>query len=68
MQTLSSGRHTTLEEIAPYLQQLDTRIANGDNGEEEKDSVAADTTVAKKEVAKAEPGRSAEMKFSIKRG
>ena len=54
------------EEIAPYLQQLDTRIANGDNGEEEKDSVAADTTVAKKEVAKAEP-KKAEAKFSIKK-
>ena len=54
------------EEIAPYLQQLDTRIANGDNGEEEKDSVAADTTAAKKEVAKAEP-KKAEAKFSIKK-
>ena len=54
------------EEIAPYLQQLDTRIANGDNGQEEKDSVAADTTVAKKEVAKAEP-KKAEAKFSIKK-
>ena len=40
------------EEIAPYLQQLDTRIANGDNGEEKTDSVAADSTAAKKEVAK----------------
>ena len=54
------------EEIAPYLQQLDTRIANGDNGEEKTDSVAADSTVAKKEVAKAEP-KKAEAKFSIKK-
>lgn len=54
------------EEIAPYLQQLDTRIANGDNGQEEKDSVAADSTAAKKEVAKAEP-KKAEAKFSIKK-
>ena len=54
------------EEIAPYLQQLDTRIANGDNGEETSDSVAADTTAAQKEVAKAEP-KKAESKFSIKK-
>ena len=53
------------EEIAPYLQQLDTRIANGDNGEEKSDSVAADSVAAKKEVAKAEP-KKAEAKFSIK--
>ena len=53
------------EEIAPYLQQLDTRIANGDNGEEKSDSVAADSAAAKKEVAKAEP-KKAEAKFSIK--
>ena len=55
------------EEIAPYLQQLDTRIANGDNGEEKNDTVAADTAaVAKQEVAKAEP-KKAEAKFSIKK-
>ena len=54
------------EEIAPYLQQLDTRIANGDNGEETSDSVAADTTAAQQEVAKAEP-KKAESKFSIKK-
>ena len=54
------------EEIAPYLQQLDTRIANGDNGEEKNDTVAADSAAAKKEVAKAEP-KKAETKFSIKK-
>ena len=55
------------EEIAPYLQQLDTRIANGDNGEEKNDTVAADTAAAaKQEVAKAEP-KKAEAKFSIKK-
>ena len=54
------------EEVAPYLQQLDTRIANGDNGEEKNDSVAADSAAAKKEVAKAEP-KKAEAKFSIKK-
>ena len=55
------------EEIAPYLQQLDTRIANGDNGEEKNDTVAADTAAAAKpEVAKAEP-KKAEAKFSIKK-
>ena len=54
------------EEIAPYLQQLDTRIANGDNGEEKADTVAADTAAAKKEVVKAEP-KKAEAKFSIKK-
>ncbi len=54
------------EEIAPYLQQLDTRIANGDNGEEKVDTVAADTAAAKKEVVKAEP-KKAEAKFSIKK-
>ena len=47
------------EEIAPYLQQLDTRLANGDNGDEAKDSVAKDS--AKVKVAKAAP------KFSIKK-
>ncbi len=54
------------EEIAPYLQQLDTRIANGDNGEEKADTVAADSAAAKTEVAKAEPKKS-EAKFSIKK-
>ena len=54
------------EEIAPYLQQLDTRIANGDNGEEKNDTVAADSAAAKKQVAKAEP-KKAETKFSIKK-
>ena len=58
------------EEIAPYLQQLDTRIANGDNGEEKKDSVASGSAAAKKQVAqaekKAEP-KKAEAKFSIKK-
>ncbi len=54
------------EEIAPYLQQLDTRIANGDNGEEKADTVAADSAAAKTEVAKAEP-KKAEAKFSIKK-
>ena len=58
------------EEIAPYLQQLDTRIANGDNGEEKNDSVAADSAVAKKDVAQAEAKKAepkkAEAKFSIK--
>ncbi len=51
---------------APYLQQLDTRIANGDNGEEKTDTVAADSAAAKKAVAKAEP-KKAEGKFSIKK-
>ena len=41
--------------IAYIRVSIDTRIANGDNGQEEKDSVAADTTVAQKEVAKAVP-------------
>ena len=54
------------DEIAPYLQQLDTRIANGDNGEEKTDTVAADSAAAKKAVAKAEP-KKAEGKFSIKK-
>ena len=54
------------EEIAPYLQQLDTRIANGDNGEEKADTVAADSAAAKKEVAQAE-AKKAEGKFSIKK-
>ena len=54
------------EEIAPYLQQLDTRIANGDNGEEKADTVAADSAAAKTEVAKVEPKKS-EAKFSIKK-
>lgn len=54
------------DEIAPYLQQLDTRIANGDNGEEKTDTVAADPAAAKKVVAKAEP-KKAEGKFSIKK-
>ena len=48
------------EEIAPYLQQLDTRLANGET--EVKDSVAADST--KKEVAKV---KKAAPKFSIKK-
>ena len=50
------------EEIAPYLQQLDTRIANG--GEEAKDTTAADP--AKKEVAKAAPKKAA-PKFNLKK-
>ncbi len=50
------------EEIAPYLQQLDTRMANGD--EEVKDTIAADST--KKEVAEAAPKKS-EAKFNIKK-
>ena len=55
------------EEIAPYLQQLDTHIANGDNGEAKNDTVAADSSAAAmKEVAKAEP-KKAETKFSIKK-
>ena len=54
------------EEIAPYLQQLDTRIANGDNGEDEvKDSAAVKTDSAKV-TAKAEPKKAAN-KFSIKK-
>ena len=48
------------EEIAPYLQQLDTRLANGET--EVKDSVAADST--KKEVAKV---KKAAPKFAIKK-
>ena len=51
------------EEIAPYLQQLDTRVANG--GEEAKeDTLDADST--KKEVAKAAPKKAA-PKFNIKK-
>ena len=53
------------EEVAPYLQQLDTRLANGDHEVEAKDSVAADS--AKKEVAKAEPAKAA-PKLNLKKG
>ena len=53
------------EEIVPYLQQLDTRLANGDHEVEAKDSVAADS--AKKEVAKAEPAKAA-PKLNLKKG
>ena len=53
------------EEIAPYLQQLDTRLANGDHEVEAKDSVAADS--AKNEVAKAEPTKAA-PKLNLKKG
>ena len=53
------------EEIAPYLQQLDTRLANGDHEVEAKDSVAADS--AKSEVAKAEPAKAA-PKLNLKKG
>lgn len=53
------------EEIAPYLQQLDTRLANGDHEVEAKDSVAADS--AKNEVAKAEPAKAA-PKLNLKQG
>ena len=53
------------EEIAPYLQQLDTRLANGDHEVEAKDSVAADS--AKNEVAKAEPAKAA-PKLNLKKG
>ena len=53
------------EEIAPYLQQLDTRLANGDHEVEAKDSVAADS--ARNEVAKAEPAKAA-PKLNLKKG
>ena len=53
------------EEIAPYLQQLDTRLANGDHEVEAKDSVAADSS--KNEVAKAEPAKAA-PKLNLKKG
>ena len=53
------------EEIAPYLQQLDTRLANGDHEVEAKDSVAADSV--KNEVAKAEPAKAA-PKLNLKKG
>lgn len=53
------------EEIAPYLQQLDTRLANGDHEVEAKDSVAADS--AKNELAKAEPAKAA-PKLNLKKG
>lgn len=53
------------EEIAPYLQQLDTRLANGDHEVEAKDSVAADS--AKNEVAKTEPAKAA-PKLNLKKG
>ena len=50
------------EEIAPYLQQLDSRLANGDNGSEAKDSAK----VAEKEkAAKAKPTKAA-PKFNLK--
>lgn len=55
------------EEIAPYLQQLDTRLANGDNGAEKNDTVATDSAAAKKEVAKAEPAK-ATPKLNLKKG
>ncbi len=41
------------EEVVPYLNQLDTRLANG--GEETTDGKAKDSVAAKKNVAKAEP-------------
>ena len=53
------------EEIAPYLQQLDTRLANGDHEVGAKDSVVADS--AKNEVAKAEPAKAA-PKLNLKKG
>ena len=53
------------EEIAPYFQQLDTRLANGDHEVEAKDSVAADSS--KNEVAKAEPAKAA-PKLNLKKG
>ena len=53
------------EEIAPYLQQLDTRLANGDDATEVKDTAAVDT--AKAEVAKAEPTKAA-PKLNLKKG
>ncbi len=52
------------EEIAPYLQQLDTRLANGGDDAEVKDTTAADT--AKAEVAKAEPAKAA-PKLNLKK-
>ncbi len=52
------------EEVAPYLQQLDTRLANGEDGTEVKDSAAVDT--AKAEVAKAEPSKAA-PKLNLKK-
>ena len=52
------------EEIAPYLQQLDTRLANGEA--EVKDTAAVDT--AKAEVAKAEPAKAAAPKLNLKKG
>ncbi len=52
------------EEVAPYLQQLDTRLANGEDGTEIKDSAAVDT--AKAEVAKAEPAK-ATPKLNLKK-
>ncbi len=54
------------EEIAPYLQQLDTRLANGDEGTEVKDTAAVDS--AKAEVAKAEPAKAAAPKLNLKKG
>jgi len=53
------------EEIAPYLQQLDTRLANGDDATEVKDTTVVDT--AKAEVAKAEPTKAA-PKLNLKKG
>ena len=53
------------EEIVPYLQQLDTRLANGDHEVEAKDSVAADSS--KNEVAKAAPAKAA-PKLNLKKG
>ena len=54
------------EEIAPYLQQLDTRLANGEEGTQVKDTAAVDT--AKAEVAKAEPAKAAAPKLNLKKG
>ncbi len=62
---LEFGETYNSEEIAPYLQQLDTRLANGDHEVEAKDSVAADST--KNEVAKAEPAKAA-PKLNLKKG
>lgn len=52
------------QEIIPYLAQLDQRIANGDNDTE---TVAADTTAVDSAAAKTEVAKADKPKFEIKK-
>ena len=55
------------EEVAPYLQQLDTQLANGDSAAETTDSTAtAKPDSAQQTTAKAEPTKAA-PKLSLKK-